>query len=92
MYGQPQQGQAQGRVGTPGGQPQGMQGQGPGVVGNYLPNVNGGNYTTVQEEDKIYALVIDLMDANSRESSLLELSKKREQYDELALVLWHSFG
>lgn len=44
------------------------------------------------EEGKIYALVIDLMDPNSRESALLELSKKREQYDELALVLWHSFG
>lgn len=45
-----------------------------------------------QEEGKIYALVIDLMDANCRESALLELSKKREQYDDLALVLWHSFG
>jgi CCR4-NOT transcription complex subunit 9 len=44
------------------------------------------------EENKIYALVIDLMDPNTRESALLELSKKREQYDELALVLWHSFG
>ncbi|CAD6888612.1 unnamed protein product [Tilletia controversa] len=27
-----------------------------------------------------------------REHALLELSKKREQYDDLALVLWHSFG
>lgn len=45
-----------------------------------------------QEEVKIYALVIDLMDVNTRESALLELSKKREQYDDLALVLWHSFG
>jgi CCR4-NOT transcription complex subunit 9 len=44
------------------------------------------------EEGKIYALVIDLMDASTREAALLELSKKREQYDELALVLWHSFG
>lgn len=45
-----------------------------------------------QEESKIYALVIDLMDVNTREAALLELSKKREQYDDLALVLWHSFG
>lgn len=45
-----------------------------------------------QEENKIYALVIDLLDANAREAALLELSKKREQYDDLALVLWHSFG
>lgn len=44
------------------------------------------------EEGKIYALVIDLMDVSTRESALLELSKKREQYDDLALVLWHSFG
>jgi hypothetical protein len=44
------------------------------------------------EESKIYALVVDLMDPGTRESALLELSKKREQYDELALVLWHSFG
>ncbi|PWO00862.1 Rcd1-domain-containing protein [Tilletiopsis washingtonensis] len=27
-----------------------------------------------------------------RENALLELSKKREQYEDLALVLWHSFG
>ena len=44
------------------------------------------------EEGKIYALVVELMDPNTRETALLELSKKREQYDDLALVLWHSFG
>lgn len=27
-----------------------------------------------------------------RETALFELSKKREQYEDLALVLWHSFG
>nr|VWO94678.1 Mitochondrial fission 1 protein [Ganoderma boninense] len=47
---------------------------------------------TLNEETKIYALVIDLLDSQTRESALLELSKKREQYDDLALVLWHSFG
>lgn len=46
----------------------------------------------IQEEGKIYALVIDLLDPGAREAALLELSKKREQYDDLALVLWHSFG
>ncbi|PSR73779.1 hypothetical protein PHLCEN_2v10349 [Hermanssonia centrifuga] len=46
----------------------------------------------VHEEQKIYGLVIDLLDPATRESALLELSKKREQYDDLALVLWHSFG
>jgi CCR4-NOT transcription complex subunit 9 len=46
----------------------------------------------IHEDEKIYSLVIDLMDPNTREGALLELSKKREQYDDLALVLWHSFG
>ena len=46
----------------------------------------------LQEESKIYNLVIDLTDPAAREAALLELSKKREQFEELALVLWHSFG
>ncbi|KAH8077519.1 cell differentiation family, Rcd1-like-domain-containing protein [Cristinia sonorae] len=46
----------------------------------------------VHEEQKIYSLVVDLLDPSAREAALLELSKKREQFDELALVLWHSFG
>lgn len=44
------------------------------------------------EEIKIWGLVMDLARADTRETALLELSKKREQYDDLALVLWHSFG
>ncbi|KAF9787327.1 cell differentiation family, Rcd1-like-domain-containing protein [Thelephora terrestris] len=44
------------------------------------------------EEGKLFSLVIDLMDPNARETALLELSKKREQWDDLAMVLWHSFG
>ncbi len=44
------------------------------------------------EEQKIYNLVIELLDPVAREAALLELSKKREQYDDLALVLWHAFG
>lgn len=45
-----------------------------------------------QEDNKIYTLVIELTDPATRESALMELSKKREQYDDLALILWHSFG
>lgn len=52
----------------------------------FIPN--GG----VHDDTKIYQLVINLLDPDQRESALLELSKKREQYDDLALVLWHSFG
>ena len=61
---------------------------------NMLPGFNGPSpgLMGVHEESKIYGLVIELLDANTRETALLELSKKREQYDDLALVLWHSFG
>jgi CCR4-NOT transcription complex subunit 9 len=61
-------------------------------VGQFMTNNNTGGNLGTQEDGKIYGLVIDLMDPNSREGALLELSKKREQYDDLALVLWHSFG
>lgn len=57
-------------------------------VGQFMTAANLGPH----EDGKIYSLVIDLLDPNSREGALLELSKKREQYDDLALVLWHSFG
>ncbi|KAF2667697.1 Rcd1-like protein [Microthyrium microscopicum] len=36
--------------------------------------------------------IAQLLNPSSRETALLELSKKREQVPELALVLWHSFG
>lgn len=64
-----------------------------------LPTNTPGQYNLMQhhvntthEEAKIYALVVELMDPATRETALLELSKKREQYEDLALVLWHSFG
>ncbi|KAF9271904.1 Cell differentiation protein rcd1 [Mortierella alpina] len=44
------------------------------------------------DDEKIYHLVLELTNPVNREQALLELSKKREQFDELALVLWHSFG
>lgn len=37
-------------------------------------------------------LVIDLINPATRENALLELSKKRESFPELASYLWHSFG
>ncbi|KAF5388691.1 hypothetical protein D9757_004841 [Collybiopsis confluens] len=68
--------------------------------GQFMPSVatalnglgSGAAAGHVQDDSKIYSLVIDLMDPNTRETALLELSKKREQYDDLALILWHSFG
>lgn len=67
-------------------------GQGSGLAVGGMGVGGVGMQGSVHEESKIYALVIDLLDANTREGALLELSKKREQYDDLALVLWHSFG
>ncbi len=37
-------------------------------------------------------LVLDLTNPQARENALLELSKKRESFPELAPHLWHSFG
>jgi CCR4-NOT transcription complex subunit 9 len=36
--------------------------------------------------------IADLLNESTREAALLELSKKREQVPELAMILWHSFG
>ncbi|CDZ98083.1 regulation of transcription from pol ii promoter-related protein [Phaffia rhodozyma] len=44
------------------------------------------------EEGEIMELIKELLDSKMREGALQELSKKREMYDDLALVLWHSFG
>jgi len=47
---------------------------------------------TKTDEDKMTDLVYSLYTPEKREAALLELSKRREQYDSLALVLWNSFG
>lgn len=41
---------------------------------------------------QIYQWISELVTGTNRERALLELGKKREQYDDLALVLWKSFG
>ena len=47
----------------------------------------------VTEENRhTLAFIADLLNEETREAALLELSKKREQVPELALILWHSFG
>ncbi|KAI9835027.1 MAG: Cell differentiation protein rcd1 [Sclerophora amabilis] len=45
-----------------------------------------------EESRRVLGWIAELMNGNSREAALLELSKKREQVPELALILWHSFG
>ena len=44
------------------------------------------------ENRKVLGWVAELLNGNSRETALMELSKKREQVPELALIIWHSFG
>jgi hypothetical protein len=53
-----------------------------------------GNSTEFGGEDqrKTMEFIVQLLNAQTRETALLELSKKREAVPELALVLWHSFG
>jgi len=45
-----------------------------------------------EENRRTLAFIADLLSEETREAALLELSKKREQVPELALILWHSFG
>jgi hypothetical protein len=52
----------------------------------------GGPPAGINENEKVYWLIVELLNPQTREAALLELSKKREQWDDLALVLWHSFG
>lgn len=47
---------------------------------------------TREEELKIFALVQEALRPETREPVLLELSKRRESYEDLAPVLWHSYG
>jgi len=44
------------------------------------------------EDRRTLEYIAQLLNPAHRETALLELSKKREQVPELALVLWHSFG
>jgi len=41
---------------------------------------------------RLYAHVLELSVSEKREAALLELSKKREDFADLAPILWHSFG
>jgi CCR4-NOT transcription complex subunit 9 len=45
-----------------------------------------------EDNRRTMAFIADLLNESTRETALLELSKKREQVPELALILWHSFG
>ncbi|KAL7421119.1 RNA-binding protein, CCR4-NOT complex subunit Rcd1 [Cryptotrichosporon argae] len=63
-----------------------------GAAGKLLLLPNGQPPPAGSEEEKIYALITELLSQETREGALLELSKKREMYEDLALVLWGGFG
>lgn len=53
---------------------------------------NNENKKRALSDEHIYQWLSELVTGNNRERALLELGKKREQYDDLALVLWNSYG
>lgn len=53
---------------------------------------NGMDGSFTDENRRVLGWVAELLNGNSRETALMELSKKREQVPELALIIWHSFG
>lgn len=53
---------------------------------------NGMADNVTEENRRTLGYIADLLNEDTREAALLELSKKREQVPELALILWHSFG
>ena len=62
----------------------------PALAGAIVP-AGGGDFAG--DYAQIFEWVSQLLKGpEGREKALLELSRKREQYDDLALILWHSFG
>jgi len=48
--------------------------------------------TGAGDSKELHSLILQLTNSEQRETALLELSKKRESFAELAPVLWHSYG
>ncbi|ODV96254.1 hypothetical protein PACTADRAFT_49635 [Pachysolen tannophilus NRRL Y-2460] len=67
--------------------------QGP-QVQQLQPAANGTGTINALNDEKVYPHIVELVYGTSaaKEQALLELGKKRELYDDLALVLWNSFG
>jgi len=57
-----------------------------------LPGESSMTPLNAEETDKIFVLVLELTNPDQRETALLELSKRRETFPDLAPILWHSFG
>ena len=61
-------------------------------MGSDTSVANGPDNNFTDENRRVLGWVAELLNGNSRETALMELSKKREQVPELALIIWHSFG
>ena len=56
-------------------------------------NSNNSNLPNSSVNDKmVYSWITEFAYGPNKEQALLELGKKREMYDDLALVLWNSYG
>ncbi|KAL3756073.1 hypothetical protein ACHAWU_002652 [Discostella pseudostelligera] len=71
------------------------------VVARNAPNNNNNNSIInpampirppPQPTDELHSLVLQLIDRDQREGALLELSKRRENFPDLAPILWHTVG
>lgn len=62
-----------------------------GPVGG-LPQEPSPSARHTSDDDQVFSWILELMHGPNREQALLELGKKREQYDDLALILWYSNG
>ena len=51
-----------------------------------------GPTSTSMTMDQLYGLVLDISDIDKRETALFTLSKYREDFPDLAPILWHSVG
>lgn len=72
-------------------QSQGLIGGGGGEV--HAPgSIFAGDGQLSEDSRRVLEWISQVLGAGTREAALLELSKKREQVPELALILWHSFG
>ncbi|XP_052207758.1 uncharacterized protein LOC127811693 isoform X3 [Diospyros lotus] len=56
------------------------------------PSASGTQGSKDRDMQSLQQLVLDLSDRGLRENALLELSKKRELFQDLAPLLWNSFG
>lgn len=60
------------------------------LVPNLVTNQPFRVYTS--EDERVYSLVMELLDPLTRDHALAELSRHRDEFENLALILWHSFG